>query len=75
VHEARDAGVDEFLAKPLTAKGVIERMTQVIDHPRPYVRAESYFGPDRRRRADPNYRGPWRREKDGAQRKAAVQEL
>jgi CheY-like chemotaxis protein len=75
VHEARDAGVDEFLAKPLTAKGVIERLGQVIDHPRPYVRTESYFGPDRRRRADPNYAGPWRREKDGAPRKAAVHEL
>ena len=75
VHEARDAGVDEFLAKPLTAKGVIERMTQVIDNPRPYVRAETYFGPDRRRRADPNFQGPWRREKDRLQRRAAVQEL
>ena len=75
VHEARDAGVDEFLAKPLTAKGVIERMTQVIDHPRPYVRTESYFGPDRRRRADPHYTGPWRREKDGAKRQATVHEL
>ena len=75
VHEARDAGVDEFLAKPLTAKGVIERLTQVIDHPRPYVRTETYFGPDRRRRADPNYTGPWRREKDRLPRKAAIKEL
>ncbi len=75
VREARDAGVDEFLAKPLTAKGVIERMTQVIDNPRPYVRTETYFGPDRRRRADPNFTGPWRREKDGVPRKAAAKEV
>jgi DNA-binding response OmpR family regulator len=75
VHEARDAGVNEFLAKPLAAKGVIERLNQVVEHPRPYVRTDSYFGPDRRRRADPNFSGPFRRESDGAKRKASVHEL
>jgi CheY-like chemotaxis protein len=66
VHDARNAGVNEFLAKPLTARGVVERISQVIDHPRPYVRTPNYFGPDRRRRADANYYGPWRREGDAA---------
>jgi two-component system chemotaxis response regulator CheY len=61
VQEARNAGVNEFLAKPLTARGVIERISQVVEHPRPFVKTESYFGPDRRRRADPNFRGPFRR--------------
>jgi CheY-like chemotaxis protein len=75
VNEARDAGVNEFLAKPLTAKGVIERISQVIDHPRPFVRSGDYFGPDRRRRADPHYRGPFKRESDGAQRRVAVQDV
>lgn len=64
VSEARDAGVTEFLAKPVTARGVIERITQVVDHPRAFIRAGDYFGPDRRRRADPTYDGPWRREAD-----------
>jgi FixJ family two-component response regulator len=64
VHEARDAGVNEFLAKPLTARGVIERLHQAIEHPRPYVRSADYFGPDRRRRNDPNFKGPWRRAGD-----------
>jgi CheY-like chemotaxis protein len=66
VHEARDAGVNEFLAKPLTARGVIERLHQAIEHPRPFVRCEDYFGPDRRRRNDPNFKGPWRRATDTA---------
>jgi hypothetical protein len=35
------------------------------------VRAGDYFGPDRRRRADPDFEGPWRREGDQAQQKAA----
>ncbi|WP_372785230.1 response regulator [Phenylobacterium sp.] len=71
VQEARNAGVNEFLAKPLTARGVVERIGQIIDHPRQYVRTPNYFGPDRRRRADPAFRGPWRREGDEAQQKAA----
>jgi CheY-like chemotaxis protein len=70
VHEARDAGVNEFLAKPLTAKGVIERISTVVDHPRAFVKNQAYFGPDRRRRADPNFRGPWRRQTDLEQRRA-----
>lgn len=64
VNEAREAGVNEFLAKPLTARGVIERLHQVVDNPRPYVRSDDYFGPDRRRRADPGFKGPWRRSTD-----------
>ena len=64
ITEARDAGVNEFLAKPLAARGVIERLHQAIDNPRPYVRSDSYFGPDRRRRNDPNYRGALRRAAD-----------
>lgn len=64
VNEARDAGVTEFLAKPLTARGVIERLHQAIEHPRPFVRSADYFGPDRRRRVDPTYSGPRRRASD-----------
>jgi two-component system chemotaxis response regulator CheY len=64
VQEARNAGVNEFLAKPLAARGVVERINQIIDHPRPYVRTADYFGPDRRRRADPNYQGPERRDRN-----------
>lgn len=64
VKEARDAGVNEFLAKPLTARGVIERMHQVVEHPRPFVRTDDYFGPDRRRRVDANFQGPFRRATD-----------
>ena len=67
VVEARDAGVTEFVAKPLTAKSVLERMQAVIFHPRPFVRTATYFGPDRRRRDDPTFVGPWRRSTDQAE--------
>jgi two-component system, chemotaxis family, chemotaxis protein CheY len=61
VLEARDAGVTELVVKPVTAKAVIARLHAVIFHPRPYVRTDNYFGPDRRRTPNPNYSGPERR--------------
>jgi CheY-like chemotaxis protein len=61
VAEARDVGVTEFLSKPVTARGVIERISRVVEHPRPFVKTTSYFGPDRRRRGEPDYPGPYRR--------------
>ncbi|HZZ86700.1 MAG TPA: response regulator [Caulobacteraceae bacterium] len=64
VGDARDVGVTEFLSKPVTGRGVIERLTRVVEHPRPFVRTSNYFGPDRRRRADPHYPGPHRRKTD-----------
>ncbi len=65
IHEARDVGVNEFMAKPITARGVIGRLQQIIDHPRPFIRTDDYFGPDRRRKSDPEHPGPWRRAADG----------
>ena len=65
IHEARDVGVNEFMAKPITARGVIGRLQQIIDHPRPFIRTDDYFGPDRRRKNDPEHPGPWRRATDG----------
>lgn len=50
VIEARDAGVNAFLAKPISMKALSERLTALIDHPVTFIRSESYFGPDRRRR-------------------------
>lgn len=48
VFEARDAGVSEMIAKPITARAILDRIERVIMHPRPFVRTEDYFGPSRR---------------------------
>jgi two-component system, chemotaxis family, chemotaxis protein CheY len=61
VEAARDAGATEFCTKPVTAAEMIRKVAAVIDHPRPFVRSDGYFGPDRRRRDDPNFKGPERR--------------
>jgi CheY-like chemotaxis protein len=66
VVEARDAGVTEFVVKPITAKAILERVQAVIFRPRPFVRTDSYFGPDRRRTSSPTYSGPRRRATDQA---------
>lgn len=64
VVRARDAGVTEFLVKPITPKGVFRRIEEIVLRPRPFIKCETYFGPDRRRRADPNFKGPFRRAGD-----------
>lgn len=61
VREARDAGINEFIAKPVSVKTLMSRLTAVIESPRPYVRTKVYFGPCRRRRNLPEYDGPERR--------------
>jgi two-component system chemotaxis response regulator CheY len=61
VTQARDAGANEFIAKPVSAKTLMQRLVSVIEHPRPYVRTSGYFGPCRRRRGAEEYRGPERR--------------
>ncbi len=58
--EARDAGINEYLAKPVSAKKIYQRITSVIENPRDFVRTASFFGPDRRRHAKP-ISGPDRR--------------
>jgi CheY-like chemotaxis protein len=63
VTAARDAGVTDFLSKPFTVAGLLKRIEALIFQPRPFVRSATYFGPDRRRRADPNYTGVERRAK------------
>ncbi|MEI9985440.1 MAG: response regulator [Aliidongia sp.] len=50
---ARDAGVTEFLVKPVSAAAVAQRLETLIHSPRSFVRTEGFVGPDRRRRAKP----------------------
>jgi two-component system chemotaxis response regulator CheY len=64
VNAARDAGVNEFLVKPVTAKNLIERIDAVANRGRQFVKCGTYFGPDRRRRAAPHFNGPLRRSTD-----------
>ena len=63
VEDARDNGVTEFVIKPYTAKDLYNKIIQLIEHPRPFVKVDNFFGPDRRRQ-NIDYSGPLRREDD-----------
>jgi len=65
VRYARDAGVNTFLAKPVSAKSILHHVNAVIADRRTFVRSKTYFGPDRRVAQNPNYKGPFRRTIDG----------
>lgn len=61
VIEARDAGITEFLAKPISAASLYTRVISVLKYRRPFVRAKGYVGPDRRRKFPGGFLGPERR--------------
>ncbi len=53
VRAVRDAGIDEFVRKPVTPKEIYAKMVAVVNRQRPFVKSPSYFGPDRRRQNKP----------------------
>jgi len=61
VTEARDAGVTEFMCKPICAKDLYLRIVEVVERPRKFIKTAGYFGPDRRRQNSATYKGPERR--------------
>ena len=71
VIRARDMGMTEFLAKPISAKLLYSRIRSIIEKRRLFVKNNTFFGPDRRRRrmeldgpdrrSHANFNGPERR--------------
>ena len=57
---ARDAGVNEFVAKPITGRNLADRIRRIVVEDRVFVKVEGYSGPCRRRHAL-SYEGPERR--------------
>jgi len=49
VCSARDHGMTEFLAKPISATLIYTRIVAVIEQNRQFIRIGGFFGPDRRR--------------------------
>jgi len=71
---ARQAGINEFLLKPVSAQGVLSRIEEVTIRPRKFIDSRNYVGPCRRRKDDPNYAGPWRRLTDEPPTKQASEQ-
>lgn len=62
IYTARDAGVNEFVIKPISPKTLFDRINAVVEHPRKFIRIKDFFGPDRRRKKT-SYPGEDRRKK------------
>jgi two-component system, chemotaxis family, chemotaxis protein CheY len=62
IGEVRDAGANEFMARPFELRQLLGRFTQILLSPRAFIRCASYIGPDRRRQ---------QREFDGEDRRIA----
>jgi two-component system, chemotaxis family, chemotaxis protein CheY len=57
IQGARDAGVNDVIAKPVSANTVEQKLRSLILTPRPFVAARSFVGPDRRRERDTSHTG------------------
>lgn len=62
--EALDAGVHGILVPPLSQQALQNRLREIIEKPRQFIRCDSYTGPDRRRVTRHSYAGPFRRASD-----------
>jgi CheY-like chemotaxis protein len=61
VINGRDAGIDEFLAKPISPLAMRQRLEMVVETPRPFIDCNVYLGPCRRRKNPADYYGAKRR--------------
>ena len=62
--DAKNSGVDEFMAKPFAWNDVLRRLNAVFFKPRSWIEAVGYIGPDRRRFNSSEYMGRARRKTD-----------
>lgn len=70
VESARDCGATDVLTCPLSPKTVMTKLKAALLSPRSFIAAPEFFGPDRRAKARPVFRGAERRTK--AARKARL---
>ncbi len=56
VEAARNEGVTDVLARPISAATVRRKLLQAVARPRPFIVSSEFFGPDRRAKE----RGAWR---------------
>lgn len=66
VMAARDLGMTEFMATPVSVMRIYNHICSVIEHHRPFIMIRNFFGPDRRRHQLSEYQGSNRRSEVGA---------
>lgn len=48
ISRARDAGINEYVRKPFTAKSLLSGVHSIVENSRPFIVSSTYIGPDRR---------------------------
>jgi two-component system, chemotaxis family, chemotaxis protein CheY len=71
IKQARDAGANMVIAKPISPANLYDRLSWVAFNPRKFVDTASYFGPDRRYKIEGFPKGIGRRKGDSAVEVAA----
>lgn len=66
IKNARDAGANMVVAKPMSPNGLYDRLRWIAFSPRPFIDTASYFGPDRRFKIEGYPGGVGRRKGDKA---------
>ena len=74
ITRARDVGVHEVLAKPVSIEMLYQRLVNITTKPRPFIKSEGYFGPCRRRQVKA-FQGREKRGQDGGQEGGGEEEL
>jgi len=64
IKEARDVGANMVIAKPMSPKGLYDRLSWIASNRRNFVDAPNYFGPDRRFKIEGYPGGVGRRKED-----------
>lgn len=64
IRQARDAGANMVMAKPVSPASLYDRLAWIALTPRQFVDAPTYFGPDRRFKVEPIPGGVGRRKED-----------
>ena len=65
IYEALNAGMTEYLAKPVSARLLYLRIVSVIESKRLFIRVDGFCGPDRRRKQLDGHSGVDRRHETG----------
>ena len=65
IYEALDAGMTEYLSKPVSARLLYLRIVSVIENKRLFIRVNGFSGPDRRRKCRDGTGGGDRRRETG----------
>ena len=66
IKNARDAGANMVVAKPMSPSSLYDRLSWIAFNPRPFIDTATYFGPDRRFKIEGYPGGVGRRKGDKA---------